>query len=95
MITCVLAGGLGNQLFQIFTTISYAIKSNNQFIFHNLKILGANNNTPRPTYWDSFMKKMTPFITNAEKISYFTVIKEKDFGYTELPVKMMINQILN
>jgi hypothetical protein len=31
MITCNLMGGLGNQIFQIFTTISYAIKSKNQF----------------------------------------------------------------
>ena len=33
MITCNLMGGLGNQLFQIFTTISYAIKSKNKFYF--------------------------------------------------------------
>ena len=26
-------GGLGNQIFQIFATISYAIKSRNQFKF--------------------------------------------------------------
>ena len=31
MITCNLQGGLGNQLFQIFTTISYALKHQQSF----------------------------------------------------------------
>ena len=33
MITCNLVGGLGNQLFQIFTTISYAIRIKEKFVF--------------------------------------------------------------
>ena len=33
MITCVLKGGLGNQLFQIFAIIAYAIRNGNSFIF--------------------------------------------------------------
>jgi len=37
MITCNLMGGLGNQIFQIFATISYAIKTQQQFKFVNLK----------------------------------------------------------
>jgi hypothetical protein len=90
MISCILAGGLGNQLFQIFTTISYAIKSNNEFVFNNLKILGDNNNTPRPTYWDSFMNKLSPFLTNPENLLSLIEIKENNFIYTELPVRMTL-----
>ena len=33
MITCNLQGGLGNQLFQIYTTISYAMETQNSFFF--------------------------------------------------------------
>jgi len=36
-ITHLLAGGLGNQLFQIFTTISIAKENNIDFIFSNNK----------------------------------------------------------
>jgi hypothetical protein len=42
MITCNLMGGLGNQLFQIFTTISYGLQAQNQFIFSDVKTLKAN-----------------------------------------------------
>ena len=33
MISCKLCGGLGNQLFQIFTAIAYAIKYSKPFFF--------------------------------------------------------------
>ena len=47
MITCSLMGGLGNQLFQIFATISYAMKANNEIKFLNVKTLGGNGCTLR------------------------------------------------
>ena len=37
MISCKLAGGLGNQLFQIFTTIAYALKYSKAFS-HKLSV---------------------------------------------------------
>lgn len=43
MITCNLMGGLGNQIFQIFATISYAIKSRNEFKFMNVNTLERIN----------------------------------------------------
>ena len=45
MITCNLMGGLGNQIFQIFATISYAIKSRNQFKFTDKTQLGGGSTT--------------------------------------------------
>ena len=51
MITCKLLGGLGNQLFQIFATITYGIKANNEYKFLNVKTLDENiydiNDTPK------------------------------------------------
>ena len=45
MITCNLMGGLGNQLFQIFTTIAYSIDNNTGFSFLYQKMIGK-----RPAY---------------------------------------------
>ena len=54
MLTCNLMGGLGNQLFQIFATISYSIESKNFFKFLNIEQLGTGSTTVRHTYWNTF-----------------------------------------
>ena len=59
MITCNLMGGLGNQLFQIFTTISLSIKTTNSFIFSNTETL---DNGKRHTYWDTILFRLKPFL---------------------------------
>lgn len=64
MLTCNLMGGLGNQLFQIFATISYAIKSHIQFAFLNVETLGGGGTTLRYTYWNSLFHKLSPFLKN-------------------------------
>lgn len=89
MITCNLMGGLGNQIFQIFATISYSIKSHNWFKFTNATSLGTGNVTIRSTYWDTFFARLKHFTTN--EFPSFHVIREKDFTYNELPVYEMKN----
>jgi len=91
MITCNLMGGLGNQLFQIFATISYAIKSKNQFKFLSLEKLGSGSTTIRYTFWDTFFSNLKPFLIN-EITEYLHLIKEKEFSYNELPIYEMINR---
>ena len=90
MITCQLMGGLGNQLFQIFTTISYAVKSKKPFIFQNSEELKFDNATVRYTYWKTFLKKLKPFITNIfpENI---TLLKETGFQY--LPLDLPLEKV--
>lgn len=88
-VTCSLMGGLGNQLFQLFTTIAYSIENNSTFIFPystELKI-----GITRPTYWDSFLsgiKLFTTFnnkeITN-EMISKYPQHREIGFHYLKIP----------
>ena len=79
MISCELMGGLGNQLFQIFATISYAIKYKQAFQFLKKDFLGK-----RTTYWNSFLLSLKEFTTlNLTKMQ---VIKETKFNYQELPV---------
>ena len=79
MLTCNLMGGLGNQLFQIFATISYAIKSNNNFAFLNVESLGGGGTTKRYTYWDSFLNRLAPFLKNSFP-QIVTVVKEVPTG---------------
>lgn len=83
MITCNLMGGLGNQLFQIFATISYAIKKHNQFKFLNSEIL--NYGTLRYTFWRSFLSNLKPFLIT-ELPKDIKVIREKEFSYNELEI---------
>jgi hypothetical protein len=87
MITCKLLGGLGNQLFQIFTCIAYAAKYSQPFFFLNNKQLGngENNSTIRYTYWDTFLSYLKPFLKNSNEIPELLIIKEKGYHYNELP----------
>ena len=91
MITCNLMGGLGNQIFQIFARISYAIKSRNQFKFLDVNTLGGGSTTIRYTFWKKFFSTMQPFLI-PELPQHIHVIKEKGFTYNELPVSEMENK---
>ena len=80
MITCILIGGLGNQLFQIFTTISYAIRTRNVFKFYDNDFTGGVGNTiKRDTYWENLLYKLKPFLQ--KEFPSLETIKEKEFAY--------------
>lgn len=83
MITCELMGGLGNQLFQIFATISYAIEMQQPFKFLNIFVLGNGYNTIRYTYWNSFLKKLSMFLYDNKLTTPF-IISERRFQYDAL-----------
>jgi len=87
MITCRLCGGLGNQLFQIFTTIAYALKCSRPFFFLNNKQLGngLNGSTIRYTYWETLFTYLKPFLKNKDQIPELSLIYEKEFTYKEIP----------
>jgi hypothetical protein len=91
IITCDLRGGLGNQLFQIFTTMSYAISCSHQFRFLNLKQLGGGQSTIRNTYWETFFYNLKFFLI--EKLpEEIHEIKEKQFSYENLNMEGMNNK---
>jgi hypothetical protein len=87
MISCKICGGLGNQLFQIFTTIAYALNYNKPFFFLNNTQLGngQHGTTIRYTYWDTFLTALKPFLKNKDQIPKLCVIYETQFTYKELP----------
>ena len=93
MITCNLKGGLGNQLFEIFTTIAYALSNKDVFFFKNVDSL--NGITPRHTYWNTFFISLKGFLNN--KFMMMDIVREKSFNYEKLPDKtsMVQNIILD
>lgn len=93
MISCRLCGGLGNQLFQIFTTIAYAMKYGKPFFFLNNQQLGngSNGSTIRYTYWETFLTAMKPFLKNANEIPQLMFIYEKTFLHEDIPENLQNN----
>lgn len=87
MISCNLHGGLGNQLFQIYTTIAHASQTNKKFFFLNVKELKSSL-TNRHTYWDSFLKRLKPFLIDPELMNQdnLVIIQEKEFTYNNLSI---------
>ena len=90
IISCVIMGGLGNQLFQLFTTIAYAIHYKRKIVFPYSEDLDFG--TIRPTYWDSFLsplKNMTTANHNLpysnEYLSHMVQYREGGHHYNEIP----------
>lgn len=99
MLTCNLQGGLGNQLFQIFTTIAFSLKTNNSFFFQNKYQLtnekdALNGATVRYTYWETFLSGLSAFVKDTNKLPNLElIIKEKGFNYDpSLLLNLMNNQ---
>jgi len=86
MMTCKLSGGLGNQLFQIYTTIALATTNQDRFFFVNIYEL-KNATTNRHTYWDTFLVSLKPFLMELDTLQSVVYIKEKNFTYEAIKVK--------
>jgi hypothetical protein len=87
-------GGLGNQLFIIFATISYAIKYKKQFVFLDKKILGEGTVTKRPTYFTTFLSQIQLFTVNTLSLVNYTIvpIKEVSYSYNELTIPLQYKE---
>jgi hypothetical protein len=84
-----LMGGLGNQLFQIFTTMAYGLKYKRKILFPYSDKLETG--ITRPTYWESFLTSLKPFTTEAHidyhdySMTGFPTFCEEGFRYKEIP----------
>lgn len=83
MITIKLMGGLGNQLFQICTAISYALDNGDEFIFLNEDTVKTGRE--RPTYWNNFLAGLQPYLTKEGAPSGSGLLRERGFRYRSLP----------
>jgi hypothetical protein len=93
MITCNLVGGLGNQLFQIFTTLSYAIKTKEKFVFLNSETVGSGITKVRNTYWNNLLYKLKHFLTY--DFQNYIFVKEKEFIFNDIILEINDNKISN
>ena len=85
-VSCYLMGGLGNQLFQIFTAISYGISNQRKIVLPYTETLTTGKE--RPTYWNSFLRNLVIFTTRVNKnysLQRFLTYNERDFQYVEIP----------
>jgi hypothetical protein len=81
-------GGLGNQLFQIFTVIAYSIETKKKFIFPE-KLPDWDK---RHTYWNNFLINLQKYILDT-KIFQWNQYDETNFHYDKIPSNN--NLILN
>lgn len=89
-ITIHLMGGLGNQLFQIFTTISLSLNNKIPFIFNYTDVLTTGIH--RPTYWNTFLYSIKPFtVPNLNTHNYLTY-KEPNFKFNSINIETYINE---
>lgn len=97
MITCELKGGCGNQLFQIFATLSYSLKYNLYSLFLD-KIMFISN-PQRHTYWNNLLVEMKENyrIYNSKILENgkFCIYNEKSFSYEKIPPPLVLTKDLN
>lgn len=79
MITIMVMGGLGNQLFQIFNLVSYCLTNKVPFYFEK----HDPDRKDRPFYWDTFFVSLRPFVKNIYPTN-IPIYKEANFHYTEI-----------
>jgi hypothetical protein len=81
--TIEIMGGLGNQLFQIFTLISYSIKTKKPFYFENKPITCGER---KKYYWDTpLLNKLKGFIKPPLQNQQQLIYREPFFHYAPIP----------
>jgi hypothetical protein len=79
-VTCDIKGGLGNQLFMIFTTLAYAMDNGYYAWFTETSSYGD-----RPSYWKTFFKSLRVYLSSHVPIHHY---KEPEFKYNPIPKGM-------
>jgi hypothetical protein len=66
MITHGVIGGLGNQLYQIFTTIALAMRTGQACVFHRKAEFNVPTNTVRAMHWDTLLSALEPYLRDTD-----------------------------
>jgi pterin-4a-carbinolamine dehydratase len=84
--TIEIMGGLGNQLFQIFTLLAYSLRNKTPFYFSAQAIA---NGARKKTYWDTlFLQNLAPLVKptpNSNTPHSQHIYRETDFHYQPIP----------
>ena len=75
----VISGGIGNQIFKIFSTISYYIDNSQNYVLYT-----TNDNGYRKYYWDTLFSNISHKV--ADKIDIADKYVAPYFHYKEIPV---------
>ena len=92
MITATIMGGLGNQLFQIFTTIAAALRNNDTFFFVQQDELAGNPGHTRYTHWSTLLRCLRSYLTPSSDTVHkmfqsLPTWNEIGFHYTAVPTE--------
>lgn len=93
MITVLINGGLGNQLFQVFAALAAAIRNGDTCYFlYTLRDASGK----RATYWNTLLHSLTPMTVlstqaNVQRFMQLPVHQEPAFRYNKLPGKTAMN----
>jgi hypothetical protein len=93
MITVLINGGLGNQLFQVFATVATAIHNNDKYYFLHTP---RDATGKRVTYWSTLLHGLRPMTVlptqaNVQRFMQLPTYQEMSFHYNKLPSKTAMN----
>jgi len=80
MKTIEIMGGLGNQLFQIFTLLAFSYDFDEPIFFSEENLRHGWRKT---TYWNTFLTGLMPFLRKNENTTF--IMREPGFNYTPIP----------
>ncbi len=89
MLTITIMGGLGNQLFQIFTTIAGALRNKDTFFFMNYEVLPGNPGHPRYTHWTTLLRGLRNYLTPSNIVTdkmFHSLPRWDELGFQYTPV---------
>jgi hypothetical protein len=69
MITATIMGGLGNQLFQIFTVIAASLRNHDTFFFMQQEELAGHPGHPRYTHWSTLLRGLRRYLTPSNPVT--------------------------
>ena len=93
MITVLINGGLGNQLFQVFATVAAAIRNQDTYYFLHTP---RDATGKRITYWSTLLHGLRPMTVlptqaNVQRFMQLPTYQEISFSYNKLPSKTAMN----
>lgn len=95
MLTITIMGGLGNQLFQIFTTIAAAIRNHDTFFFMEYKQLPGHPRHLRHTHWSTLFRNLRKYLTPSNTVTdnmFQSLARWDEIGFHYTPVPTETNK---
>ena len=89
MITATIMGGLGNQLFQIFTVIAGALRNNDTFFFMEHQNLKGHPGHTRYSHWSTLLRGLRKYLTQSNAVTekmFQSLSRWEEIGFEYHPI---------